>query len=406
MEHAGAEITADVGLLSQPKPCTNKKLSSVPTKVSMDAASGTGSAAATTTVGSRLSALFAKMDGLAAPGTYKTLRQIGDLCIRVAMYSNLVPAQPAGSRKMTSLLNLTTAQFVECVLWESDRCMIARMRHRVTGKTFVVKEPAAEEEDEEKQALLNLAVLREACFMAACRGHPSLVRFHAVARDPTTNHSCIVMEHVGPSLLEVLRGQRNDTPFPERDVRSVARQVLGGAQALHERGVVHGAINTENVLVADYGDLVVKIGGAGQATSAAGNVMCYRAPEVLASEGSSGGGLVSDSWSIGCWWRSFSWPSRCSMTCWTKDSRSKRYFVCSAYRTRTRRTSSSGRRTGCASWSHLSSSPTTDSRSSKDSSPAIPTRGSRPPPRCNSHGSTSVLPITASRSIENPVLLQ
>ncbi|GJN25976.1 hypothetical protein PR202_gb13866 [Eleusine coracana subsp. coracana] len=90
------------------------------------------------------------------------------------------------------------------------------------------------------------------------------------------------MEHVGPSLLEVVRSQRRDEPFPEQDVRCIVRQVLGGAMALHERGVVHGAINTETVLVADYANLVVKIGGAGQATM--GNAAI--------KEG--------DSWSIGC----------------------------------------------------------------------------------------------------------
>jgi cell division cycle 2-like len=272
---------------------------------------------ATNKIGSRLSALFAKMDELAAPGTDKTLRRVGMLCIRIAMYS-ILPAgqrQPiVWGRRMERLLDLTTAEFEEeHVLWDVDRSEVSKVRHLGTGRAFVKKElflaePVPESEEdfwEEHDALVTLRLLREACLMAACGGHPNLVRFYAVARHPDTDHCyhSLIMEHVGPTLIEVLRKQRGRV-FPERDVRTVVRQVLAGTKAMHDRGIVHGAINPENVLVAEEDAtrrLAVKIAGFGRATSREGNVLSYRAPELLLSPPSQPpSSPAADSWAIGC----------------------------------------------------------------------------------------------------------
>jgi serine/threonine protein kinase len=89
-------------------------------------------------------------------------------------------------------------------------------------------------DDEEEVAIINLHVLREACFMAACRGHPSLVRFHAVCRYPGVDRYCLLTEHVGPSLHDVLltrrRGLGGNKPFSEGEARRVMRQILSGAR--------------------------------------------------------------------------------------------------------------------------------------------------------------------------------
>ncbi|GJN25975.1 hypothetical protein PR202_gb13865 [Eleusine coracana subsp. coracana] len=93
------------------------------------------------------------------------------------MYSSILGVVvPTGmsSRKMKSLLNLTTAQFgfekEEGVLCESDRSIVMKVRHRVAGKTFVIKELqllTTTEEDEAEEEKIALRVLREACFMAS-----------------------------------------------------------------------------------------------------------------------------------------------------------------------------------------------------------------------------------------------
>jgi hypothetical protein len=77
-----------------------------------------------------------------------------------------------------------------------------------------------QEEDE-----LNYRVLREAYFMAACRGHPSLVNLSAVGRDPRTGEYCLVMEHVGPSLYDVMVNSQQGF-FPERDVRRIMHEAI------------------------------------------------------------------------------------------------------------------------------------------------------------------------------------
>ncbi|XP_062185929.1 putative cyclin-dependent kinase F-2 [Phragmites australis] len=256
-------------------------------------------------VSSRLSALCTKIRNLAARGTDTTVRRVGVDCICIAMY-NLgdAAARPAGTTtRMRSPRILSTVQFEEeCVLGACHNGDVVKVRHRVTGKTFALKTVSLQFEEEE--AVLALRVLREACFMAACRGHPSLVGFHGVGRHPSTGRYCLIMEHVGPSLSDVLDSQRRSKPFPEHDVRRIIRQVLSAAKAMHDRGIVHRAINPANVFVGDSGN-VVKIGNYGEATSvsetdvAYRTTMAYMAPEALLPALCGDTELV-DSWSIGC----------------------------------------------------------------------------------------------------------
>ncbi|GJN14538.1 hypothetical protein PR202_gb01379 [Eleusine coracana subsp. coracana] len=272
-------------------------------------------------VSSRLSALCAKIQGLAEPGTDEALRRVSMACICVAMHDLGKAAMPSSSRSTTrtttrkrkSLTPITLSQFVddECMLGEGDSGFVSRFHDRTTGKTLAVKAlfplPYEEEGSEDDMATFNLRVLREACFMAACRGHPSLVRLHAVCIEPDTDRYCLAMEHVGPTLDDV-NGQRrrNGVPFREHEVRRIIRQVLSGAKAMHDRGIVHRNIVSENVLVAACGD-VVKIGGFGQATCVSETVdPCENtlwdnsAPEVLFKGQGACQSVLLDSWSIGC----------------------------------------------------------------------------------------------------------
>ncbi|KAK3138644.1 hypothetical protein QOZ80_5AG0371540 [Eleusine coracana subsp. coracana] len=270
-------------------------------------------------VSSRLSALCAKIQGLAEPETDEALRRVSMACICVAMHDLGKAAMPSSSRptrtttrKRKSLTPITLSQFVddECMLGEGDSGFVSKFHHRKTGKTLAVKAlfPLPDEEGSEDVATFNLRVLREACFMAACRGHPSLVHLHAVCIEPETDRYCLAMENLGPTLDDV-NGQRrrNGAPlFREHEVRRIIRQVLSGAMAMHDRGIVHRNIVAENVLVAADSD-VVKIGGFGQATCVSETVdPCENtlwdnsAPEVLfKGQGACQSELI-DSWSIGC----------------------------------------------------------------------------------------------------------
>ncbi|TVU08648.1 hypothetical protein EJB05_42059, partial [Eragrostis curvula] len=211
-----------------------------------------------------------------------------------------------------------------CELGSGHHGVVVKARNSVTGKIVALKtlhpkplyhesdeeeedddEEENEEEEEEADPEVSRRVLREACFMAACRGHPSLVSISAIGRLPRTAQYCLIMEHVGPSLYDVLVDQRGGKPFPERDVRRMMRQVMSGAKAMHDRGVVHRAIHPLNILVAD-GGAVFKIGDFGEATSMAETDVPYEArlsyvaPECLLCGTGCLNSEVSDSWSMGC----------------------------------------------------------------------------------------------------------
>jgi cell division cycle 2-like len=275
-------------------------------------------------VSTRLAALCAKIRGLEAPGTDMALRRMSMACICIAMHDLGNAAVPSSSRttkrtRKYPTTPMTTSRFAvgEGRLLSQDSLGYeTKVRHRTSGKSFAMKTPFPLPDDrehgdeEEKASVLNLRVLREACFMASCRGHPSLVSFYAVCRNPLTERYGLVTEHVGPSLHSVLTCRRNGKPFPEDEVRCMMRQILSGAKAMHDRGIVHLNIDMENVLVGGTGGhdtIAVKIGHFGQAAcmSERDLLLCirsfsYLAPEVLLRGRGAFRSEVIDSWSTGC----------------------------------------------------------------------------------------------------------
>ncbi|OEL31226.1 putative cyclin-dependent kinase F-2 [Dichanthelium oligosanthes] len=179
--------------------------------------------------------------------------------------------------------------------------VVVRARHRVTGEAVAVK--SLHPECGHGGGLGRL--LREACFMAACGGHPSLVTLRGVTRMTGITMEedySLVMEYVGPNLLDVL--QARGRPFPEADVRAIMRQLLAGAEEMHRNGIVHRDIKCENILVGHGG--AVKICDFGTAKSMAernppdviAGTMEYMAPEVLVKNTDHDMGV--DAWSLGC----------------------------------------------------------------------------------------------------------
>ncbi|KAF8659773.1 hypothetical protein HU200_058235 [Digitaria exilis] len=195
--------------------------------------------------------------------------------------------------------------------------VVVMARHRDTGELVAVKTLHPEHAgDNGGRGLARL--LREASFMAACSGHPSLVSLLGVERMPCaaaaaaatdTAEWSLVMEYVGPNLLDVLRA-RGGEPFPEADVRVIMRQLLAGAAAMHRHGIVHRDIKSENILVVSgvgAGDVgAVKICDLGSAKSTferhtmfhIAGTLEYMAPEVLARDPHHG--APADAWSLGC----------------------------------------------------------------------------------------------------------
>ncbi|XP_071677051.1 putative cyclin-dependent kinase F-2 [Lolium perenne] len=155
-------------------------------------------------------------------------------------------------------------------------------------------------------------LLREACLMAACLGHPSIVALHGLARAPGTENEydySLVMEHAGPSMDRILRDRMGCTgwPFSEPEARRVMVQLLSGAGEIHKHSIVHRDIKPENILADGAGN--VKIGDFGSAMSVAGGQISadayyaagttkYSAPEMLLE--TPGYDARVDAWSLGC----------------------------------------------------------------------------------------------------------
>lgn len=147
--------------------------------------------------------------------------------------------------------------------------------------------------------------IRDEARAARYVSHPNVVSVLDVSApdDPVT---FVVMERVaGVQLNRVLRG----TVMPLRRATDIARQILAGLDAIHAAGVVHGDINSANILVERTGDGgdAVKIIDFGLATlhrdgqtpdleyDAAGSLLMAGTPAYMAPEVIRGSGAVAAS---------------------------------------------------------------------------------------------------------------
>ncbi|KAF8726800.1 hypothetical protein HU200_019275 [Digitaria exilis] len=193
---------------------------------------------------------------------------------------------------------------------------VVEARHLATGQSVAVKapRPPAPSPPYGVAAAANAIaaaneMLREAEFLAACRGHPSLVDLHALAFNRSTGEVALVMECVGPNLHDVLNNRRGGRPFPEPDARRVMAQLLAGAKHMHARRIMHRDIKPGNILVSGVGvggePISVKICDLGLAASMTNQppyeragTSRYMAPEMLL--GKTDYDAMVDMWSLGC----------------------------------------------------------------------------------------------------------
>nr|CAB3465843.1 unnamed protein product [Digitaria exilis] len=252
--------------------------------------------------GRRAAAISAMIDDIAAAAT-------------AASDEKHTPSSPIGRRKKKARMGMCmdSSSWYEEVsrLGKGHFGVVSKARHRATGHVVAIKSLRPKRRcgcgggDDEG----DYDLLREACFMAACRGHPSLVGLHAVLRAPVTGDYSLAMDYVGPTtLVDVMSLARHG----EADVRRMMRQLLEGADAMHRRGIVHRDIKPRNILVSDGdGGDHLKICDLGVATYVGERdppyvntgTLPYMAPEVLV--GSSMDHLdhddtLVDSWSLGC----------------------------------------------------------------------------------------------------------
>ncbi|CAM0906427.1 unnamed protein product [Alopecurus aequalis] len=104
------------------------------------------------------------------------------------------------------------------VLGEGGFGLVVKARHRATGEIVAVKALHHSDSTKKPDAAAVRGMLREVAFLAACRGHLSLVDLRELSRDPDTGDLSLVMEYVGPSLHDVLHEHRGGRPFPEAEI--------------------------------------------------------------------------------------------------------------------------------------------------------------------------------------------
>uniref|UniRef100_A0A0E0B3L1 Protein kinase domain-containing protein n=1 Tax=Oryza glumipatula TaxID=40148 RepID=A0A0E0B3L1_9ORYZ len=272
---------------------------------------GTGTAASM--AATRLAELCAMIDDHAAAGTMSEKR-VATICAMIEECNDDV--EEASRRRSSRRRSGRWRRRVGGT--SSTRCyrqigrissggfgVVVKAEHRDTGQTVAMKTLFRRRRSADDDAA---DLLREASFMAACRGNPYLVGLHGVARNPRTKQYSLVMEYVGPSLSAALAEhveRHGGEGYAEATVRRIMRQLLTGAAAMHERRIIHRDIKANNILVGGDGD-VVKICDFGLAMSTAEAAAPYRrvgtdgymAPEVLLGMPDYDGRV--DTWSLGC----------------------------------------------------------------------------------------------------------
>ncbi|CAD6224797.1 unnamed protein product [Miscanthus lutarioriparius] len=186
----------------------------------------------------RLAAVCAKIDEYAAGGAPMSGNRISAICAMIDDGA-AAPKHRRNMRRRRLCVDSTRSYKQIGEIGNGSFGAVIKARHRKTGLTVAIKKFRRRGDGKKSPDVRK--VLREACFLAACGGHPNLVGLHAVARDPCTKEYSVVMEYVGPSLRHALKEHLrvHGAPFPEADVRRVMRQLLTGAEAMHSRRIIH-----------------------------------------------------------------------------------------------------------------------------------------------------------------------
>ncbi len=136
--------------------------------------------------------------------------------------------------------------------------------------------------------------------------HPNLVRLYEVIRSVSSGKVLMVMEYceAGPLIDQQGKFSHCQDDMPEIIVQHFFRQITSAVEYLHSRGVVHGDIKPENMLlsgdgslkISDFGQSQMMSNGESKLTKTLGTP-AFLAPEICA--GDEYDGFAADIWALG-----------------------------------------------------------------------------------------------------------
>jgi eukaryotic-like serine/threonine-protein kinase len=109
--------------------------------------------------------------------------------------------------------------------------------------------------------------LRREFYCAQALAHPSVIKVYEL--DLEQDSPFFTMELIEGENLPTLRQQFYPLPLPRRYVWAVIRELAAGLTHAHDRGVVHGDVKPQNVMVTDSGELrILDFGRSGDSATA------------------------------------------------------------------------------------------------------------------------------------------
>jgi serine/threonine protein kinase len=179
-------------------------------------------------------------------------------------------------------------------LGEGSTCVVAKAVHRETGQSYAVK---IIESMDNLPFALSAAVEREIRLLRTF-AHTSIIKLIEVIRE--NDRIFVVMEHCeGGTLLDVIL---SDKLKSISEVKRLFSQIAEGISYLHDRGIAHGDIKPDNIVLTSEGDVkLIDFGFSkecliGFDDDKSGTVQ-YCAPELFRSGAYDT--RKADSWSLG-----------------------------------------------------------------------------------------------------------
>ncbi|KAF0487999.1 kinase-like protein [Gigaspora margarita] len=79
------------------------------------------------------------------------------------------------------------------------------------------------------------------------QGHPNIITFYGVTEDPSNGHYFMILQYVDKDLRDYLKENFKNLQFVDKF--RMAEEIAQGLWFLHTKNIVHGDLNSKNILV-------------------------------------------------------------------------------------------------------------------------------------------------------------